>query len=297
MLIGFFLCEKYRSESPLLNTLNSLLGQSILTQWLSWAILRNFALKKGRKTLNDSKLQIKTVNMITRTMTSDEVIRALQKNHSVILDRMDGLGIKNSKKLKNKLVKDNAIMSRSDYVLPGTYDSAVVYAIKHIQTLRGKEYSTMLLMYYYKTSFNTYIVPNVSPRNNRVMGYMEFTLHSIDRMKMRLGKDFDTFFQEDYLKNNGIVQTLEYHFNGDKNERVAHIGDAFVILECEDDFHKYVVKTILSNEELYASQMMNKLNSKRQGEAVWREVDNHMISVAESNLKECMKAGILRTVA
>ena len=235
--------------------------------------------------------------MITKTMTSNEVIRALQKNHLVILDRMDGLGAKNNKKLKSKYVKDNAIMSRSDYCLPDTYDSAVVYAIKHIQTLKKKDYATMILMYYYKTSYNTYIVPNVSPLTNRVVGYVEFSCHSVDRMKQRLGKDFDTFFQEDYLKNNGIIQTLEYNFNGDENERVAHIGDAFVILECEDAGRKYVVKTILSNEELFASQMINKLNSKRRGEVVWREVDNHMISVAESHLKECKKAGIIRAVA
>ena len=230
-------------------------------------------------------------------MTSDEVIKALQKNHLVILDRMDGLGIKNSKKLKNKFIKDNAIMSKSDYLLPETYDSAVVYAIKHIQTLKGKDYATMILMYYYKTCYNTYIVPNVSALTNRVIGYMEFSTHSVDRMKQRLGKDFDTFFQEDYRKNNGIVQTLEYHFNGDENERVAHIGDAFVILECENEFHKYVVKTILSNEELYASQMLNKLNSKRQGEAMWRDVVDHMVSVSESHFKECKRKGIIRAVA
>ena len=235
--------------------------------------------------------------MITRTMTPDEVIRTLHKNHLVILDRMDGLGIKNSKKLKNKYIRDNAIMSRSDYVLPETYDTAVVYAIKHIQTMRGKDYATMILMHYYRTTYDTYIVPNVNPRTNRVQGYMEFTHHSVDRMKQRLGKDFDTFFQEDYVKNNGLVQTLEYEFNGDENERVAHIGDAFAILECEDNGRKYVVKTILSNDELYASQLMNKLNSKIKGEAAWRVVDDYMISVTESHFNESKKAGIIRAVA
>ena len=235
--------------------------------------------------------------MITRTMSSEEVIRALQKNHLVVLGRMDGLGIKNSKKLKNKFIKDNAIMSKSDYLLPETYDSAVVYAVKHIQTLKGKDYATMILMYYYKTCYNTFIVPNVSPLTNRVQGYVEFTLHSVDRIKQRLGKDFDAFFREDFLKNNGLVQTLDYQFNGDENERVAHIGDAFAILECEDAGRKYVVKTILSNEELYASQMMNKLNSKIKGEAAWRVVDDYMISASESHIKECKKAGIIRAVA
>ena len=235
--------------------------------------------------------------MITNTMNFDEVVRSLQVNHNYVRERMDGLGKKNSKKLKNKFIKDNTIMSKSTYTVPETKDTLVVYAIKHIQTLKKKDYATMILTYYYKTSYNTYIVPNVSPLTNRVVGYVEFSCHSVDRMKQRLGKDFDTFFQEDYLKNNGIIQTLEYNFNGDENERVAHIGDAFVILECEDAGRKYVVKTILSNEELFASQMINKLNSKRRGEVVWREVDNHMISVAESHLKECKKAGIIRAVA
>ena len=235
--------------------------------------------------------------MITRTMTSEEMIRSLQKNHQVILDRMDGLGIKNSKKLKNKFIKDNAIMTRSNYRLPETLDSAVVYAIKHIQTLKGRDYATMILMYYYRTTYDTYIVPNISPRTNNVQGYMEFSCHSVDRIKLRLGKDFDTFFKEDYVKNNGLVQTLEYQFNGDENERVAHIGDAFAILECEDNGRKYVVKTILSNDELYASQLMNKLNSKIKGEAAWRVVDDYMISVTESHFNESKKAGIIRAVA
>ena len=57
--------------------------------------------------------------MITKTMTSNEVIRALQKNHLVILDRMDGLGAKNSKKLKSKYVRTP--MTPLWYMLSSTF--------------------------------------------------------------------------------------------------------------------------------------------------------------------------------
>ena len=99
------------------------------------------------------------------------------------------------------------------------------------------------------------------------------------------------------MKNNGVIQALEYHYNGDENERVAHIGDAFAIMECENSGRRYVVKTVLSNEELYASQMMNKLNSKMRGEALWREIDDQMAAISETHLKESKKKGILRAVA
>lgn len=230
-------------------------------------------------------------------MNFDEVVRGLQVNHNYVRERMDGLGKKNSKKLKNKFIKDNSIMSKSNYTIPETNDTVVVYAIKHIQTVRGKEYSTMLVMYYYKTFYNTYIVPAINTITDRVLGYVEYTHHSVVRIKERLNKDFDTFFREDYVKNNGVIQTIEYHYNGDANERVAHIGDAFAIMECEDSGRKYVIKTVLSNKELYASQMMNKLNSKMRGEALWREMDDRIAAISESHLKESKKKGILRPVA
>lgn len=235
--------------------------------------------------------------MITNTMNFDEVVRSLQVNHSYVRERMDGLGAKNSKKLKNKIIKDNTIMSKSTYTIPETKDTVVVYAIKHIQTVRGKEYSTMVVMYYYRTFYNTYIVPAIDTLTDRVLGYVEYTHHSVVRIQERLNKDFDTFFKEDYVKNNGVIQALEYHYNGDENERVAHIGDAFAIMECENSGRRYVVKTVLSNEELYASQMMNKLNSKMRGEALWREIDDQMAAISETHLKESKKKGILRAVA
>ena len=57
---------------------------------------------------------------------------------------------------------------------------------------------------------------------------------------------------------------------------------------------KYVVKKEQSKEELYASQMMNKLNSKKRGEAIWREIDDQMTAISETHLKESKKKGILR---
>ena len=234
--------------------------------------------------------------MITNTMNFDEVVRSLQVNHNYVRERMYGLGKKNSKKLKNKFIKDNTIMSKSTYTVPETKDTLVVYAIKHIQTVRGKEYSTMVVMYYYKTFYNTYIVPAIDTFTDRVLGYIEYTHHSVERIQERLNKDFDTFFREDCVKNKGVFQALEYHYNGDENERVAHIGDAFAIMESEASGRKYVVKTVLSNEELYASQMMNKLNSKKRGEAIWREIDDQMAAISETHLKESKKKGILRAV-
>ena len=51
--------------------------------------------------------------MITRTMTPGEVIRGLRTIDEYVLERMKGLMIKNSKKLKSKFIKDNSIMSKS----------------------------------------------------------------------------------------------------------------------------------------------------------------------------------------
>lgn len=235
--------------------------------------------------------------MIVQTMTPSEVIRGLQVNHSYLRDRMDGLAIKNSKKLKNKYIKDNEIMSRSSYVIPSTNDTMVAYAIKHIQVLKGKEYSTMIVMSYIKTCYNTYIAPAINPLTDRVWGYVEFTSHSVDRMRERLGKDFDTFFREDYVKNNGVVDTIEYHYNGDANERVAHIGDAFAFIDYRESEHKYTVKTIVSTEQLYTNQLKNKINSKRGGEAVWKKVDDRLSAITESHLKDAKRKGIIKSVA
>lgn len=244
---------------------------------------------------NDNDLHL--FNMITQTMTSCEVIRVLRMIDNYVVERMNGLMIKNKKKLKSKFFKDNSIMSKSGYVVPKTNDSIVVYAIKQVQTLKGKEYSTMSVNYYIKTYYNTYIVPSINGKTERVCGYIEYSCHSVQRLRERLGKDFDMFFQEDYLNNKGYLQFVEYKYNGDENEYVAHIGEAFVITEREDSGRKYAVKTILSEKDLYTNQLLNKQKSKEGGEALWLEKSEQMDVRAEANLKLFKKMGIVRPVA
>lgn len=235
--------------------------------------------------------------MITNTMTPREVINALQEIDDYVLGRMVGLSIKNSKKLKSKFVKNNEIMSKSSYLIPKTHDTVVVYATKIIQYLKGKEYSTMGLHYYIPTYYNTYIIASINSVTKRVDMFAEFSGHSVERLKMRLGKDFDTFFKEDFLKNSGIIQPVEYNYNGDENEYVAHIGDAFVIMESEDSGHKLVAKTILSNDDLHSNQLQYKLDSKMGGDELWEETMKQLDQETVANLKGYKKLGIIRAVA
>lgn len=235
--------------------------------------------------------------MITQTMTPDEVIRGLQMIDEYVLERMKGLMIKNSKKLKSKIVKDNSIMSKSTYDVPETNDKVVVYAIKHVQTLKGKEYATMSTMYYIKTYYNTYITPVIDGLANKVRGYMEYSYHSVQRLRERLGKDFDTYFQEDEISSKGFTQFVEYKRNGDVNEYVAHLGGAFLIVECEESGRRYVVKTILSEDDLYTNQLLDKEMSKIGGEALWQKKHEQLDTKAAANLKLFKKKGIVMAVA
>lgn len=236
--------------------------------------------------------------MITKGMTPDEVVKTLQKIDDYVLGRRNGLSIKNNKKLKSRFVQNNAIMSCSSYVVPDIYDTVVVYAVKQNQVIKGKEYASMDLIYYLKTQYDTYILPCIDFARNRVVRYVEFTCHSIDRMKMRLGKDFDTFFREDYIKkNNSLFHLVKYDYNGDDNEYVAHIGDAFVFLENEDSGKRHTVKTLLSIEELYCNQLRLKLDSKMIGEADVNDIVDFKSVVGESNFKALKKAGVLKGVA
>ena len=82
-------------------------------------------------------------------MTPREVINALQEIDDYVLGRMVGLSIKNSKKLKSKFVKNNEIMSKSTYVVPGISDTVVVYAVKENQTLKGRACASMYLYIMY----------------------------------------------------------------------------------------------------------------------------------------------------
>lgn len=230
-------------------------------------------------------------------MTPGEVIRGLRTIDEYVLERMKGLMIKNSKKLKSKFIKDNSIMSKSTYVVPKTNDTVVVYAIKQVQTLKGKEYATLRANYYLKTYYNTYIVPTIDDTTNKVCGYMEYSCHAVQRLRKRLGKDFDTFFQEDYVKNQGFAHFVEYRDNDDKNKYVAHLGDAFLIVECEEAGLRYAVKTILSEKDLYENQLQDKLKSKEGSEALWQEKSERLDAEAEANLKLFKKSGIVMAVA
>ena len=234
--------------------------------------------------------------MITKSMTSEEVLKELKKDELFILGRVPGLLIKNNKKLKNKFFKHKDIMSVSTYVVPDTQDTAVVFATKQVSTLKGRDYSSMNLSYYYTTSYGTHIMPFF--RNSIPVGYIEVTHHAVDRMKMRLGKDFDSFFREDWMKKNDCAMTyVEYNYNGNPNEYVAHVGDAFLILECEATGKKSIVKTILSTEDLHANQLQDKLASKKKMEYLKRLSGEQIDAEAEAHLKILKRMGAMMKVA
>lgn len=231
--------------------------------------------------------------MIVRTMTTKEVLKQLQKDYEYVMARVDGLRIKNGKKLKNKYVKDREILSRAKYVIPETNDTAVVYAIKHVQTVNKKEYASMTVAYYIKTCYGTYIISNVV--GDYATGYLEVSHHAIERLRERLGKDFDTFFKEDYIeKNDCILYPVQYSRSGDKNVYVAHVGDALLVLAFEDEGARRAVKTILATEYLYAGQMHNNQNSTLMGEAFRVECRGKMAAENEEHLKMYRKMGILK---
>ena len=234
--------------------------------------------------------------MITKSMTSEEVLKELKKDDLYVMDRWDGLLIKNKKKLKSKFVKNKDIMSVSTYVVPETRNTVVVYATKYISTLKGRDYSSMILNCYYKTCYETYIVPSF--KNSDPVGYVEYTHHSVDRMKTRLGKDFDTFFREDWIKRNeGSMVYVDYDYNGDANERVAHVGDAFLIVACDSDGKRSVVKTILSTADLHSHQLQNKLNSMKKVDRLNEIVVERIDAEAEEHLKKYKRMGLVRKVA
>ena len=229
-------------------------------------------------------------------MTADEVLGELKKGDLFIQARMDGLTAKNRKKLKSRFVKHNEILSVSNYVIPGIQNSVVVYAIKQVMTLKGREYASMSLSYYYKTPYGTYIMPFFE--DTRVVEYMEVSCHAVDRLKMRLGKDFDTFFKEDWIKKNeSTMAIVDYNYNGNANEYVAHIGDAFLIMECEASGKKSTIKTVLSNNELYVNQLQCKLNSKKAGEYFCGQLLDKMDALSEAHLKTFRRMGIVMKVA
>ena len=229
-------------------------------------------------------------------MTTNEVLKQLQKDCDYVAARIDGLRIKNSKKLKNKFIKNRAILSTSTYVVPETNDTVVVCAFKCVQTLKNREYASMGTTFYIKTCFGAYIIPNTV--GGYTTGYLQITYHAAQRLNERLGKDFDTFFKEDYIeKTDCILYPVQYNRNGDETEYIAHIGDAFLILKYEDGGNKRIVKTILSTKDLYAGQLMNKLNSKIKGDAFRAECRGEMAAEYEENLKYYKHMGIVRPVA
>ena len=156
----------------------------------------------------------------------------------------------------------------------------------------------MYLAYYLKTQYDTYIIPCIDFLSNRVIRYVEFSSHSIERMRERLGKDFDTFFREDYIKKNtGLFHPVKYEFNGKENEYVAHVGEAFIILAIDSSGLMHIVKTLLSVEDLYSNQLRLKLDSKVIGESVMDEYYNYKILLGESLYKGLKKSGMIKEVA
>ena len=234
--------------------------------------------------------------MITKGMSTNEVLKELQKDDRVIHERTNGLKLKNRKKLKNRFVKHNEIMSVSNWVIPETQNEVVVYATKNLMTLKGKDYASMCISYYYKTPYGTYIMPFFN--ETTLSEYMEVSSHAVDRIKERLHKDFDTFFKEDWIKKNeSTMAIVDYKYNGNKYECVAHIGDAFMIMEEDASGKKTTIKTVLDTSKLYVNQLKCKLNSKKAGEYYSDWLQEQIDSISEAHLKVLRRMGVVMKVA
>jgi len=235
--------------------------------------------------------------MITRNMNTDEVLNELRKIDDYVCGRWDGLKAKNNQKLKSKFVGSDSVMSVSKYVVPNTKDNVVVFAVKHIEKINGKDYSTMYLNHYVKTYYGTYIIAisNIEKRN--IDGYIEFTCHAIERIRERLGKDFETFFKEDYIHDSkNAFKIVEDNYKADKTELVARIGGALVIIEKVDNGKKLIIKTVLSEKELFSSQMLEKEESQEGGEAAWATMVDNVFSDFKSNFRYYKSSGLLQRI-
>jgi hypothetical protein len=90
---------------------------------------------------------------------------------------------------------------------------------------------------------------------------------------------------------------VDYGYNGDENERVAHVGDAFLILARDGDGKRSIVKTVLSTADLHSNQLQNKLNSKKKVDYLKGIVVEREDAVAEAHLKILKQMGLVSKVA
>ena len=198
-------------------------------------------------------------------MSTEEVLKEICKDYDFVLARRDGLLAKNNKKLKNRYVKDGAILSISEYEVPDTKNKVIVLAIKEIATVNRKDYASIKMAIIVKTFFGSYIVPSIDPCTNKLHGYVVFTHHFVSRLLERLGKDFMTFFKEDMLGQTGLFYTPLDYKRGE-NEYYASIGDAFAFIKMCDNGRKQVFTTVVSDKELFCNQFKDKEESRKQNE-------------------------------
>lgn len=199
--------------------------------------------------------------MITESMSTDEVIKELRKDHDYVLARTNGLLAKNSKKIKSKFVKDGDVMSTSQYVVPETNDTLIIFSTKRVDTIKGKVNVCMRTSSCVKTYFGSYIMNVIDPVTGRVDGYAVFTRHFQERLKERLGKDFLTFVKEDLLKKNGaFCKILDYKEKD--NSHYTCMGDAFIFFKIEDGGKKIIATTVVSDNELFMEQLVEKKESQ-----------------------------------
>ena len=196
--------------------------------------------------------------MITESMNTDEVLRELQKDEEFVTARGEGLLAKNNKKLKNKFVKNGDVMSVSHYVVPETKDTVYVFAVKAIESVNGRVVTGMRMTSIVKTYYGTYIMANTVSNTHALVGYVVYTRHFLTRLQERLGKDFLTFFKEDMIKMNGTFITPEEYTYKEEKSYFASVGDAYLFIKKSDDGKMHVVTTVLSENELYDGQLLNK---------------------------------------
>lgn len=198
-------------------------------------------------------------------MSTEEVLKEIRKDYDFVLARRDGLLAKNNKKLKNKYVKEGAILSTSEYEVSDTKDKVIVLAIKAVATVNRKDYASIQLATIVKTFFGSYIVPKIDPYTGNPNGYVVFTRHFVSRLLERLGKDFITFFKEDMLGQTGSFFTPLDYKRGE-NEYYVSIGDAFAFIKMCDGGRKQVFTTVVSDKELFCNQFKDKEESRKRNE-------------------------------
>ena len=189
--------------------------------------------------------------MIRLDMSREELLKEMNADELWAYGRINGIHKKFNRYLKSKPAE--GVFYRCWYTTPNKNKICIVYSVERTCGIMDLRLDTFF-RFVGDDGKERYIFNHFTPDGLFVSRTFLFTNHFIQRLKERVGMDFESWFVERVVKKEVSFDVFDYDYNDEDNQCYA-ILNGNMAFGVRSEAFDVVFKTLITMEQEYLNQL------------------------------------------